>query len=62
MAHAIGKTVIIITRDENDVPFDLKALRYLFYNTNDPFWGDNLKKGVSEIITNVLEEFFFFWF
>ena len=39
LAHTLGKPVIIITRNEEDVPFDLKALRYVYYNTEDPFWG-----------------------
>jgi len=56
LAHAIGKPVIIITRNEDDVPFDLKGLRYLFYDTNDPFWGENLKKALQAMIENVMQE------
>lgn len=56
LAHAIGKPSIIITRNENDVPFDLKSLRYLFYDPNDPFWGDNLKLSISDMIKKVLNE------
>ncbi|MEL7004047.1 MAG: hypothetical protein AAFN93_15105 [Bacteroidota bacterium] len=55
LAHAIGKPVIIITRNDDDVPFDLKAIRYLFYDINDPFWGENLKKGIQNLAKKVLE-------
>jgi hypothetical protein len=55
LAHAIGKPVIIITRNADDVPFDLKDLRYLFYDTNNPFWGENLKEGIKSLISKVLE-------
>lgn len=55
LAHAIGKPVIIITRNGDDVPFDLKALRYLFYDVNDPFWGENLKLGLQNLINKVIE-------
>jgi len=55
LAHAIGKPVIIITRNGDDVPFDLKALRYLFYDVNDPFWGENLKLGLQNLIKKVIE-------
>ncbi|MBO6660613.1 MAG: hypothetical protein JJ909_00275 [Roseivirga sp.] len=55
LAHAIGKPVIIITRNSDDVPFDLKALRYLFYDTNDPFWGENLKTGIQNLVQKVIE-------
>lgn len=56
LAHTLGKPVIITTRDEEDVPFDLKALRYLFYNIEDPFWGDNLKTAITDMITKALGE------
>ncbi|MGC4036284.1 MAG: hypothetical protein QM764_09995 [Chitinophagaceae bacterium] len=55
LAHAIGKPVIIITRNSDDVPFDLKALRYLFYDVNDPFWGDNLKLGIQNLAQKIIE-------
>ena len=56
LAHAIGKPIIFLTRNENDVPFDLKALRYRFYDTNDPFWGENLTKAIQSMVQNVLDE------
>lgn len=31
IAHAIGKEVILITQDINDIPFDLRHLRHLHY-------------------------------
>lgn len=31
MAHAIGKDVIVITQSADDVPFDIRHLRYLQY-------------------------------
>jgi hypothetical protein len=34
IAHAIGKEVILITRSEHDVPFDLRHLRYIPYLPN----------------------------
>jgi hypothetical protein len=56
LAQAIGKPVIILTRNEDDVPFDLKALRYLYYNVDDPFWGENLNLQLQEMIKSALEE------
>lgn len=56
LAHAIGKPSIIITRNQEDVPFDLRALRYLYYDVNDPFWGDNLKTQLTEMCRKVLEQ------
>jgi len=56
LAHSLGKPVIIITRDEEDVPFDLKALRYRYYNTEDPFWGENLKTAIKDMIVQLLRK------
>lgn len=55
LAHAIGKPVIILTRNADDVPFDLKDLRYLYYDINDPFWGENLKLGLKSLIQKVID-------
>ncbi len=32
LAHAIGKQVILMTQNPDDVPFDLKHIRYIYYN------------------------------
>lgn len=34
IAHALGKEVILITQSENDVPFDLRHIRYVNYLNN----------------------------
>ena len=35
IAHTLGREVIIITQSEQDVPFDLRHLRYIHYLSND---------------------------
>lgn len=35
IAHAMGKKVVLITQNDQDVPFDLKHLRYVRYLNND---------------------------
>jgi nucleoside 2-deoxyribosyltransferase len=56
LAHALGKPVIIITREPEDVPFDLKALRYNYYDITKPSWGEDLKQKLTEMIQKVLNE------
>ena len=56
LAHAIGKPSVIITRNDEDVPFDLKALRYLYYNTEDPYWGESLKNTITVMCRSVVEQ------
>jgi hypothetical protein len=50
LAHAIGKPIIFLARNEEDVPFDLRNLRCIFYNPNDPFWGENLRDELTRFV------------
>lgn len=34
IAHTLGREVILITQSENDIPFDLRHLRYIRYHNN----------------------------
>lgn len=45
IAHAIGKEVILITQDEQDVPFDLRHLRYIRYQVT--------KRGQEQLIDDL---------
>ncbi|MGD8779297.1 MAG: hypothetical protein PVH88_10100 [Ignavibacteria bacterium] len=56
LAHAIGKPTILLTRNEEDVPFDLKGIRYRFYDVNDPFWGTNLSEAIKDMVKKILNE------
>lgn len=55
LAHAIGKPIVLLTRNEADVPFDLLALRYIRYDTSDPFWGTNLQTQITRVLKLILE-------
>ena len=35
IAHTLGKDVILLTQSEDDIPFDLRHMRYLKYLNND---------------------------
>ena len=54
LAHAIGKPIVLLTRNEDDVPFDLKALRYIYYDTDNPDWGPDLRAELGRAIERVL--------
>ena len=56
LAHAIGKPIVLLTRSEDDVPFDLRSLRFIFYDTSDPFWGQELQAKLTHVLKLVLEE------
>lgn len=55
LAHAIGKPIIMLTGDQQDVPFDLRSLRYIHYDPNNPSWGNDLRKELTKLLQNVLE-------
>lgn len=53
LAHTVGKPVIILTQDKNDVPFDLRHIRYFKYTDNKKGWKElrrNLKNAVMTIL------------
>lgn len=54
LAHALGKPVVLIASSIEEVPFDLRSLRVLIYDRNDPHWGDSLKKAIVKSIEEIL--------
>jgi len=55
IAHAIQKPVVLISSNEEDVPFDVRHIRVIYYDVNDPFWGEKLINKVAENIVSALK-------
>lgn len=55
LAHALRKPVVLVAGAEQDVPFDLKHIRVIYYDMADPFWGQKLVDKVSENILSALK-------
>lgn len=55
LAHALKKPVVLVSSNEPDVPFDLKHIRVIYYDVNDPFWGNKLIDKVAENILSALQ-------
>jgi len=55
LAHALAKPAILVTESMDDVPFDLRALRVLEYNKNEPRWGEVLQDKITSAIKEVVE-------
>lgn len=51
IAHTLGKEVILITQSDDDVPFDLKPIRYIKYLNNQ----EGLEKLANELLERVLK-------
>jgi hypothetical protein len=54
LAHALKKPVVLVCSNEEDVPFDLKHIRVVYYDKNDPFWGAKLIEKIAENILSTL--------
>jgi len=54
LAHALEKPAVLISSNQEDVPFDLKHIRVIYYDTNDPFWGTKLIEKVAENILSAI--------
>ncbi len=58
LAHALHKPVILVCSksNEGDVPFDLRHVRVIYYDKDDPFWGTKLLEKVAGNILSVMQE------
>lgn len=55
LAHALKKPVVLVSSNENDVPFDLQHIRVIYYDVTDLFWGQKLIEKVAENIVSALK-------
>ncbi len=54
LAHASAKPAILVTESLDFVPFDLRALRIIVYDKNNPGWGDKLRGDIEAALGEVL--------
>jgi hypothetical protein len=55
LAHALQKPVVLVASNEPDVPFDLKHIRVIYYDVQDPFWGSKLIDKLAENIISAIK-------
>lgn len=53
---------MLVSSNQDDVPFDLKHIRVILYDQTDPFWGakliDKIADNIKSAITNPEEAIF----
>lgn len=54
LSHALEKPVILVSSNQEDVPFDLRHIRVILYDQTDPFWGQKLIDKIAENIKSAL--------
>lgn len=50
LAHALAKPAVLIAETMDDIPFDLRGLRIIVYNKNEPSWGTTLQESIEKAI------------
>lgn len=48
LAHALEKPVVLVSSNQDDVPFDLRHIRVVLYDQTDPFWGQKLIDKIAD--------------
>jgi hypothetical protein len=54
LAHALRKPVVLVTQSVDDVPFDLRQLRIVGYDVNEPDWGDTLHANIAKALREAI--------
>lgn len=54
IAHALEKPVVLVSSNEEDVPFDLRQIRVILYDKDDPFWGQKLIDKIADNIKSAI--------
>ena len=55
VAHTVGKPVILTTQDANDVPFDLRDVRYIKYEYT-PRGMRNYESSLAETLKSIIDK------
>jgi len=56
LAHALEKPVVLVSSNQEDVPFDLRHIRVILYDQTDPFWGQKLVNKLADNLASALSD------
>jgi hypothetical protein len=56
LAHAACKPVVFTSGHVDDVPFDLRHLRVIVYETREPQWADKLQRLITDYLRNAAKD------
>lgn len=56
LSHAALKPVVFTSARVEDVPFDLRHLRVIIYETREPEWAPQLRKHITEYLRNTVKD------
>lgn len=55
LAHALSKPVVLVANNIEDIPFDLRHLRIITYDTRMPNWHNSLKREITTALKEAIE-------
>lgn len=55
LSHAIGKPVILVSRQEEDIPFDLRHIRVIVYDYSRAGWEAKLRESITAAATAITD-------
>jgi hypothetical protein len=56
LAHAARKPVVFTARRVEDIPFDLRHLRVIVYETQEPNWSSKLQAAITDYLKNAAKD------
>ena len=56
LAHAARKPVVFTSRRVEDIPFDLRHLRVIVYETQEPNWSSKLQAAITDYLKNAAKD------
>jgi hypothetical protein len=56
LAHAASKPVVFTAATVEDVPFDLRHLRVIVYETREPEWASKLRRLITDYLRNTIKD------
>ena len=54
LAHAIGRPAVLVSRNEEDIPFDLRAVRVILYDYRQAGWEAKLREAITKAADAVM--------
>lgn len=55
LAHALSRPTVLISESVKEIPADLRSLRIIEYDKNDPDWGEKLKNKIGDALHETIK-------
>lgn len=56
LAHALGKPAVLMVQETNDIPFDLRHIRHIVYDTKGVYWQRQLRSRLKAALNATIND------